>query len=49
LAELMEVDVPRPSRPTWPDAEAYLAKFGDKVPERLRAQLEAAQKQRLAG
>ena len=28
------------------DAEAYLAKFGDKVPERLKAQLEA-QKARL--
>ena len=39
FAELMEVDS-EAFKADIADAEAYLAKFGDKVPERLRAQLE---------
>ena len=45
LAELMEVDV-EAFKSDMTDAETYLAKFGDKVPARLVAQLEA-QKSRL--
>ncbi|MHB8898110.1 MAG: phosphoenolpyruvate carboxykinase (GTP) [Thermoguttaceae bacterium] len=45
VAELLKVDR-KSFRSDLADAEAYLAKFGDKVPQRLRAQLEA-QKQRL--
>jgi len=40
FAELMEVDIEAFKRDVA-DAEAYLAKFGDKVPPRLVAQLEA--------
>jgi phosphoenolpyruvate carboxykinase (GTP) len=40
FAELMEVNV-RAFKSDIADAEAYLAKFGDKVPARLAAQLEA--------
>jgi phosphoenolpyruvate carboxykinase (GTP) len=40
IAELMEVDVAA-FKADLEDGEAYLAKFGDKVPARLRAQLEA--------
>ena len=39
-AELMKVDTDL-FKGTVDDAEAYLAKFGDKVPARLIAQLEA--------
>jgi len=45
MAELLEVDA-EGFKADLEDAEAYLAKFGDKVPQRLREQL-AAQKQRL--
>jgi phosphoenolpyruvate carboxykinase (GTP) len=45
FAELLEVDTAA-YRADMADAEAYLAKFGDKVPGRLRAQLQA-QKARL--
>ncbi len=45
IAELLKVDV-KAFKADLEDAEAYLAKFGDKVPERLRVQL-AAQKERL--
>jgi phosphoenolpyruvate carboxykinase (GTP) len=45
LAELMEVDA-EAFKDDLADAEAYVAQFGDKVPERLKAQL-AAQKKRL--
>ena len=44
-AELMEVDATA-YRADMADAEVYLAQFGDKVPRRLRTQLEA-QKARL--
>ena len=40
MAELLEVDC-KAFRSDLEDAEAYLAKFGDKVPARLREQLEA--------
>ncbi|MFW5692710.1 MAG: phosphoenolpyruvate carboxykinase (GTP) [Thermoguttaceae bacterium] len=43
MAELMEVD-PAAFHADLADAEAYLAKFGDKVPDRLTAQLEATKK-----
>jgi len=45
FAELMEVDTAA-YRADMADAEAYLAQFGDRVPPRLRQQLEA-QKARL--
>jgi phosphoenolpyruvate carboxykinase (GTP) len=45
FAELLEVDTAA-YRADMADAEAYLAQFGDKVPARLRTQLEA-QKARL--
>jgi len=45
IAELLVVDA-EAFKEDLADGEAYLAKFGDKVPERLRAQLEA-QKTRL--
>ena len=45
LAELLKVDS-EAFKADLDDAEAYLEKFGDKVPERLRVQLEA-QKKRL--
>ncbi len=45
LAELLQVDC-EAFKADLDDAEAYLEKFGDKVPERLRVQL-AAQKKRL--
>jgi phosphoenolpyruvate carboxykinase (GTP) len=45
FAELLEVDAAA-YRADMADAEAYLAQFGDKVPARLRAQLQA-QKARL--
>jgi phosphoenolpyruvate carboxykinase (GTP) len=45
MAELLTVDA-EAFKEDLADGEAYLAKFGDKVPERLRAQLEA-QKTRL--
>jgi len=45
VAELLTVDA-EAFKDDLSDGEAYLAKFGDKVPERLRAQLEA-QKTRL--
>lgn len=45
LAELLKVDN-EAFKADLEDAEAYLDKFGDKVPERLRVQLEA-QKKRL--
>ena len=45
LAELLEVDCEAFKRDVA-DADSYLAKFGDKVPERLTAQLDAL-KQRL--
>jgi phosphoenolpyruvate carboxykinase (GTP) len=45
IEELMAVDTDA-FKHDLDDAEAYFAKFGDKVPDRLRAQLEA-QKQRL--
>ena len=40
FAELMEVDV-EAFKSDVADAEAYLTKFGDKVPARLVAQLKA--------
>ncbi len=46
FAELLEVDT-KAFAADLADAEAYLAKFGDRVPQRLRTQLEA-QKARLA-
>jgi phosphoenolpyruvate carboxykinase (GTP) len=46
FAELMEVDR-RAFNDDLDDAEEYLARFGDRVPKRLRAQLEA-QRKRLA-
>ncbi len=46
LAELMEVDIDA-IKADVADAEAYLTKFGDKVPARLTAQLDAL-KTRLA-
>ena len=45
IAELLKIDK-EAFKADLEDAEAYLDKFGDKVPERLRAQLEA-QKMRL--
>ncbi len=43
FAELLEVDVEM-CKADIADAEEYFAKFGDKVPQRLRAQLEALKK-----
>ena len=43
FAELMKVDN-EAFKTDLADAEAYLAKFGDKVPDRLRTQLEAMKK-----
>jgi phosphoenolpyruvate carboxykinase (GTP) len=43
FAELMEVDL-QACKEDVADAEAYLAKFGDKVPASLVAQLEALKK-----
>ena len=45
IAELLTVDA-EAFKEDLADGEAYLTKFGDKVPERLRAQVEA-QKTRL--